>query len=615
MNIRIGRTLAHHPFEEQARLHPNAPAISCGGLELTYGEVDSIATRLSARLIELGARPETVVGIDAERFGTTLVAMLGVLKSGAAYVPVDLDEAPDRAADILRGCNALALISEREGLEALVKSAVERIDPWLEDVAGQDGTRNDIAPDDLAYIIYTSGSTGSPKGVCVAHRQITASTVAHFAFDADLPPKVFLLLPPFNFDGVGFGVYWTLARGGKLVIPTDVQIRDVELLAQLCAEEGVTHLDGTPSVYASLLRYGAEKLTTLRYANLGGEVCPPELVARHFAAVPTARLVNAYGPTECTVWCAQHTCVPADAERARIPVGTAIPGYEVLLLDDELQDVAPGEVGEICIAGAGVARGYHGESARTARSFVPIPHGRTPGGRMYRTGDMGVLTVEGEIEFLGREDRQIKLRGYRIELDEIERALRNRPGVVDAAVVLTSSDQRTPYIAAYFTTADASPPTPEDLRSGVAEQLPSYMIPQVVRCVPALPKTTSGKIDHAALSRHESCAQAGGQESEREHAQQPAQVDGALATTITRIVADALESTNQWTDGQLPADRDLFTLGLNSISMTIIASRIRNEVGVGMRTAALFARPTIRGIHETVAKELETRLEQPALAE
>ncbi|WP_438388900.1 amino acid adenylation domain-containing protein [Actinopolyspora saharensis] len=494
----------HELVEGQARHVPEKTAVVCGGTSLTYTELNARANRVAHRLRMSGVVPGRVVGVFAERSTASVVALLAVLKAGGMYLPIDPAQPVERIRYMLRDSGASILVGgpPDEDLPTL-ELRPERIDQRGPDVTGRPETDPEPWAElrHSACLMYTSGSTGEPKGVEVTHLALAQSTLARGI--GGPPPGVDLIVPQLSFDGSAGGLYWTLTTGGTVLLPTDEEVRDPQALGGALEQWPITHLHSVPSHYALMTEAVPERLGELRFVALGGEPLPPPLVSRHFAERPSARLFNDYGPTETTVWATTHECVRGDGHARFVPVGQPLPNYRVHLLDDALRPVPPGLPGEVYIGGDTVAVGYIHQPRLTARQFVPDPFAVGAGGaRLYRTNDRARQRPDGELELLGRTDRQVKVRGYRVELGEIEATLLHHPAVADVAVVLRQDGldraDQTP-LTAFVTLADDSEADPsERLEKWMAGQLPEYMCPRVT-IHSSLPRTANGKVDTAAL--------------------------------------------------------------------------------------------------------------------
>ncbi|MEU6389355.1 amino acid adenylation domain-containing protein [Streptomyces sp. NPDC046939] len=480
----------HTLVEEHAARTPDAPAVLCGETELTYGRLDEDANRVARLLRAAGVGPGALVALLTERAAWSVTAMLGTLKAGAAYVPIEPTYPPERVRRILADSGAMVLLAGREP-EYAVRVPVLASG----EAAGLPGTPLDVpvTPDDLAYVIYTSGSTGTPKGIGVHHRAIVASTAAREV--AGPPPGRDLVLPPLCFDGAAGGMFWALTSGGAVVLPTEHEAHDPMALRKLLESAAVTHVHAVPSHYRIVLQVAdREALGRLSMVAVGGEPLGPEIVAEHLRLCPQAPLFNDYGPTECAVWATTHRCGPAEATGAGIPIGRPVPGYQAYILDGGLRPVPTGVPGEIWLGGPGVARGYHGRAALTAERFLPDPY--RPGERLYRTGDRGLWGQDGRLRILGRVDHQVKVRGFRIELGEVEAAVRRHPAVTECAVLLRQEGPAEQLVAFVVL---GSPVTVPELQGKIAESVPEQMRPHRIAIVPRLPRTPGGKVDALAL--------------------------------------------------------------------------------------------------------------------
>ena len=420
-------------FEQQAAARPDTVALRTENHRVTYGALDQRANRLARRLGAAGFGPHTVVGILAEESADAIVGMLAALKAGAAYAPFD-PRTPrarlDTMAAAVNGVLASASLAHRVRQPVLTLPLDE-----AGDLPNEAPPRSFEAAD-AAYVAFTSGSTGEPKGVIVERGHLAASTAARDVHYPG-PPRRFLVLSPISVDSAVAGIYWTLATGGTLVLPPARAEQDIERLVGLIEREEVTHTLLVPSLYRTILDYAdTRRLASLRDVIVAGEECPPDIVRLHIARLPGVALHNEYGPSEATVWATavELTRSSAGANDVRVSIGRPIPGARVYIRDDALRPVPAGSTGEICIGGACVGRGYLGLPDETARRFIRDPF--VVGERIYRTGDRGRFREDGEIEYLGRIDEQIKVRGFRVEPGEIERALTTHRAVREAAVAL-----------------------------------------------------------------------------------------------------------------------------------------------------------------------------------
>jgi amino acid adenylation domain-containing protein len=365
-----------------------------------------------------------------------MVGILGILKAGAAYVPLDPAYPRDRLAFVLADTAAPVIIIQPH-LKSVLPASDARLvtlDTAWSQISNQPTNRPvvDVTADDLAYVIYTSGSTGKPKGVPISHRNLVHSTTVRFRFYPE-PVKRFLLLSSFAFDSSVVGLFWSLCQGGALVLPRQKQEQDVYEIAGLVARHNISHLLCLPSLYHLLLEHGgAGNLGSLNTVIVAGEACTADLVRAHYRLLPRATLYNEYGPTEGTVW-SSACAIPADFNGSVVPIGKPIPNMQAYVLDAQRQPVPVGVAGELYIGGEGLTAGYLNHPELTAERFLPNPF--RVGERLYRTGDLVRWQTDGQLAFLGRVDQQVKIRGHRIELEEIEAALLDLNGVAQAVVI------------------------------------------------------------------------------------------------------------------------------------------------------------------------------------
>lgn len=420
-----------------ARSTPRAPALVSIGASVTYSDLHERSAAVAAALRRIGIVPGSAVGLFLERSAGAVTGLLGILRAGGMYVPIDPGYPESRIQQILAHADCRAVITTKETRGRLGDPAC----PVLEIDGLTDGPGDfdafAIEMSQPAYAIFTSGSTGKPKGVRVRHANLAFSNTARSLY-YDGRPERFLLIPSLAFDSSVAGTFWTLTAGGTLVLmPQDLE-QDIDRLAALIRDQSITHLLCLPSLWEAVLRYAdPASLRSLRAVIVAGEPCPTSLAASHADRLPDAALFNEYGPTEATVWCTVHPVAGIDDP---VPIGRPIPGASLYLLDDHKRLVPIGIPGEIHIGGRGVADGYLRDAETTAERFLPDPFSAEPGARMYRTGDLARMLPDGRLLFLGRKDGQIKIRGYRVELGEIEATLRRHPNVRDAAVAAVADD-------------------------------------------------------------------------------------------------------------------------------------------------------------------------------
>ncbi|MCX4587513.1 non-ribosomal peptide synthetase [Streptomyces sp. NBC_01481] len=575
-------------FEARAVETPDAAAVVCGKTTLTYQELNERANRLAHLLAAHGIGPEHIVALALPRSTDLVVTILAVLKAGAAYLPLDPAYPPARLTHMVTDAHPTLLLTStatEPSLPATHDTPVLVLDtPDVATDLTDQPTHNpatELAPDHPAYVIYTSGSTGQPKGVVNTHRNVVRlfdATRKWFDFG---PDDVWTLFHSYAFDFSAWELWGALLHGGRLVVVPYEISRTPGAFLDLLADEGVTVLNQTPSAFYQLAQADADasrpaRRLGLRTVVFGGEALQPSRLAdwyeRHPDDAPV--LVNMYGITETTV---HVTYQPLTRDRATAAaasvIGLGIPDLRTYVLDGGLQLVAPGVVGELYVAGAGVARGYLGRPGLTAERFVADPHAPEPGGRMYRTGDLVRWNLDGELEFIGRADHQVKIRGFRIEPGEIEAVLTNHADVAEATVVVRQQQSGDSRLVAYVVGREAL--RPEEVRKFARDRLPKYMVPTAVVPLDRMPLTANGKLDKAALPEPDSMVLASGREAR---------------TPQEQIVCDLFAQVLGLP--RVGVDDDFFDLGGHSLLATRLIAQIRAAFGVELELRSLFEGPT-----------------------
>jgi amino acid adenylation domain-containing protein len=583
----------HALFEAQAARTPDAVAVVLDDDSLTYRELNERANRLAHHLAHLGAGPEARVGICLERSLEMVVAMLAVLKAGAAYLPLAPSYPADRLSYMLEDSGASLLVTQASlrGLLAADGVRIATVDADAETIAAEpaEAPRTPLNAENTAYVIYTSGSTGRPKGVQVTHANAASFFAAMDGRVGGTIPGTWLAVTRISFDIHVLELLWTLARGFKVVLYPDVeQAREEVTIERQIRRHGVTHLQCTPSLAAMLIAAsGVQALSGLERLLLGGEALPAELAARITGVLPGG-LVNMYGPTETTVWSTTHRV--ADAAGG-VPIGRPIANTRVYVLDAALHAVPARIPGELYIGGAGVTRGYLGRPGLTAERFIPDPFAADPGMRLYRTGDRARWRPEGTLEYLGRLDEQVKIRGFRIEPGEVEAALAAYPGVREARVVAREEQPGEKQLVAYVVGGVDR----DALRAHVRRSLPEYMVPSAFVFLDALPLTPNGKLDRKALPAPDFA---------------PAQERYAAPRTPTEeVLAEIWAETLRLE--RVGVEESFFDLGGHSLLATRVVSRVRQVFGVEVPLRALFEGPTVAELARRV--EEMRRAELPVL--
>ncbi|HEX6041572.1 amino acid adenylation domain-containing protein [Longimicrobium sp.] len=567
-----GAELVHAAVAAQAARTPDATALEWDGGSLSYAQLDARANALAHRLIALGVRAESRVALCLERGPEMPVSMLAALKAGAAYVPVDPDLPEERIGWMLADAQPSVVLTQARLMDGLASAGlpVIAVDADAAESASTEAPSVIVDPQSIAYVIYTSGSTGTPKGVEIPHGALAnhmAWMCRRFPLGVD---GAVLQKTPFGFDASVWEFWAPLMEGARLVIAQPGGHRDAAYLVDAIRRFRVTVLQAVPSLLAVLAEEpGLAECASLRRVYAGGEALTGDVV-RRLREWTDAEVVNLYGPTEATIDASFH--VAAD-EAAGVPIGKAVDGNRLYVLDDSLRLVPLGAAGELCIGGAGLARGYLGRAALTAERFVPDAVSGEPGARLYRTGDRVRWTEAGVLEFIGRTDFQVKVRGFRVEPGEIESALAALPSVAEAAVVA-----REDRLVAYVAGRGDVRPEPSALGEALARVLPEHMVPAVFVVLDALPRTTSGKVDRRALPVPDVT------EARAAFTEPATETERALAALWTEVLRVE----------RVGADDSFFALGGHSLRAMQLVSRVRASLDVELPLRAIFETPRLR---------------------
>jgi amino acid adenylation domain-containing protein len=566
-------------FGEQARRSPEAVAVRSGAEQLTYRQLDQRAERLAARLIAAGAGPEQVVGVALPRSAELIVTLLAVLKAGAAYLPLDIRHPRQRLELILSDADPACVVTTPELAVDLPATRASRLLMYdttalPADVAAPVTTTAGM-PDHAAYVIYTSGSTGKPKGVVVS----TGNLAALLSAMRDVVPldesTCTLAVTTVSFDIAVFEIFGTLLAGGTVVVADDDTIRDPGALGAAITSSGATFMQATPSLWQALVDEVPESLRGLRIAA-AGEPLPGALAAR--LGELGSEAFNLYGPTECTVYTTCCALTTHWLPTGKPPIGGVLPAVDALILDDRLLPVAEGATGELYIAGELLARGYLGRPALTAERFVADPFGPA-GTRIYRTGDVVRRLADGQLEFVGRVDGQVKIRGFRVELGEVEAVLAQCAGVRQVAVTTHDDPAGGKRLVGYVVTGALDTDLAR-VRAELAVRLPDYMVPSALVRLPALPMTSSGKVDRNALAAPEAPSRAPSPRPTRDAREE------LLAALFEEVLGIA----------QIGAHDDFFDLGGHSLSAGRLVNRMRSMFSVDLPLRSVFEAPTVSGL-------------------
>ncbi|MFF7633513.1 amino acid adenylation domain-containing protein [Kitasatospora sp. NPDC008050] len=589
----------HELIERQAEATPERVAVVFEGAELSYAELTERAHLFAAHLAEQGARPGQVVALCLPRGPELVPAILAVLRGGGAYLPLSTEDPAGRLAQLVRlsGATQVLTCAELAGAFAEAGVPVLAVDTLSGPATAPEAAR--VAPDDLAYVIYTSGSTGEPKAVGVPHRGLANRIHALQDSQRLTPADRVMQKTPYTFDVSVQELLWPLTAGATLVMAAPGGHRDPGYLVDLIEREAVTTVHFVPPMLEAFLEEpDLERCKSLQRVFCSGQALPAQLTQRCLDRLPV-RLTNFYGPTEASIEVTEWQCPPSPAgpgavREARVPIGRPIAGVEVYVLDGQLRPVPVGVPGELFLGGVALARGYLGRPELTADRFVPHPYGKNPGARLYRTGDLVRWRADATIEFLGRNDHQLKVRGFRIEPGEIENVLRDQAEVQDALVTTTpaATPGGEPALTAYLVLAAAGAGATEEtdgftavLRDRLRGRLPRYMVPGHLIVLPRFPLNSSGKVDRAALPLPD-------QHGTDQLVEPRDELEQALADIWCQVLGRP----------QTGVDEDFFEIGGDSLKSIQVVHRAR-EAGLTVSVSQLFHHPTIGELAERLRQE------------
>ena len=585
-------------FVAVCRRFPDRVAVTAGQEQITYRELDRAASNVAAALLERAQTADSIVAIYMERSINMVAAMLGVIKAGAAYLPIDPTYPEARVLETLADAQPVAVLADAAHIEALQHRAVGVLDAELLVATPAAPTAPDTtSAEQLAYVIYTSGSTGRPKGVMVTHQNVLRlfeETDHWFHFDER---DVWTMFHSFAFDFSVWEIWGPLLTGGRLVIVPFSVSRSPEDFLALLAQEQVTVLNQTPTAFSMLIHAdlsGAVKLPALRLVILGGEALNLRTLLPWFQRHGDSRpqMINMYGITETTVHVTYRRILEQDAARENDSIiGEPIPDLTLHLLDDALQPVADGATGEICISGPAVARGYLGRAELTAERFITDPHDPAAG-RMYRSGDLARRRADGELVYLGRADRQVKINGFRIELGEIEAVLTTHPGVAQVCVTTWEDAAAGPRLAAYVVSSSEGFDA-EVLRQHAEEHLPAQMRPAFYVPMQALPLNVNGKVDRTALPTPIAAVSAGSVAAS-------SGLEERIAATWLRVLQR----------DHVSVEENFFDAGGTSLLLVSLRGELQKELARTIPVTWLFEHTTVRSL----AAKLGTAESAPAAA-
>jgi amino acid adenylation domain-containing protein len=595
----------HELFEAQVARRPNAVAVTWGKDVLTYAQLNARANQLAHFLRKRGAGPESLVAMYMDRSLELVIAILAIVKAGAAYVPLDSTYPADRLAFMLDDSKPALLLTEESMRPAIPRCAAQVVCVDTErDAIASEIVQNPVTNvngDNLVYVIYTSGSTGQPKGALITHRNVVRlfeATWPWYQFDEH---DVWTMFHSYAFDFSVWEMWGALIHGGRLIVVPYMVSRSPREFYELLHRERVTILNQTPSSFQELMKAdeaagGAHELA-LRYVIFGGEELQMSSLRawfeRHGDQHP--RLVNMYGITETTVHVSYRPLSMADTAAGSV-IGRPIPDLEIYLLDAELHPVPPGASGEIFVGGAGVGRGYLQRPELTKQRFVDNPFNGNPVSKLYRSGDLARWLPDGDLEYLGRIDNQVKIRGYRVELNEIVAALNTHPAVQASAVVARKDETANLRLLAYVVVSqDKVPPAADELRDLLSARLPDYMVPAVFLQLQSLPLTPNGKLDFNALPAPDD-----NNMLPNENYVSPCTV---LEEKLLLLVADLLGVD------RVGMNDNFFLIGGHSLFGTRLIARIRDSFGVDLPLRSIFESPTPAQLAQQIETLVVTKVE------
>lgn len=617
--------LMHELFERAVERTPDAPAVFFEGSTLTYRALEERANRLAAHLQALGFRRGDFVGVHLGRSADMVVAVLGILKSGCAYVPFEKTFPLARIRSILDRLEIRGVVSDATCAPALLgleqaralqhvvvlgreharlraegPSAGAAAAPWRgvrvstqDEIDARPAVRvpSGVRADDLAYVIFTSGSTGTPKGVVVVHRPVINLIEWVNGRFAVGPRDRLLFTTSLCFDLSVYDIFGILAAGGLVHVASERDLEDPEQLARLLRREPITFWDSAPAALQQLVAFlpeGREESAQLRLVFLSGDWVPLSLPGRIKGVFPRAEVIALGGATEATVWSNYFPVQELAPDWSSVPYGRPISNARYYILDPDLEPCPVGVPGDLFIGGECLSSGYARDPVQTADRFMPDPYGWTPGARMYRTGDRARFWADGTMEFLGRLDAQVKVRGFRIELGEIESALARHPGVREAVVLAHGEARGDKRLVAFVVPAPGATVAADTLKQHLGATLPGYMVPQAILAVDALPVTANGKLDRAALLALEAA---------RGPASRAARPRTAVQELLASLWSEALKR-------EVPGIHDDFfsDLGGHSLSATQLIARARKAFGLEIPLRSIFESPTIAGLAEAIER-------------
>ena len=569
----------HKEFESQVLKTPESIAVICGDAQLTFRELNQRSNQLAHYLRKFHVGQDMLIGLSCDRSLELMIAILAILKTGAAYVPIDGKAPQEKTLSLFREINPAVIVCSHDFPGIQFSSSPHRIvleKEWSTIMKEpEDNLTVEVNPDNLAYVMFTSGSTGRPKGVCIPHRAVMRLVTDNNYVHLD-SQEVLLQLAPISFDASTFEIWGSLLNGAQLIIfPNPIPTH--EELGEMLSRHGITTLWLTAGLFHEMAGIAPEAFYPLRQLLTGGDVVSPTLVRRVLETVEDCTVVNGYGPTENTTFTCTYSITNTGQIAETIPLGVPITRTQIYILDPWIQPVPIGISGEIYTSGEGLARGYLNQPDLTAAKFTPHPYSTKPGDRLYKTGDLGRCRSDGTIEFLGRTDRQIKIRGFRVELKEIESVLRQHENVKDVAVIHKDSSEDKRLVGYIVSDQQKAAPTIQGLRDFLKQKLPDYMTVSTFVFLDSLPLTLNGKVNYQALPAPLTM--------QTEERYIPAR--NPFETQLTRVWEEVLGKN------LIGRNENFFDLGGHSLLAVKLFAEIEKVFGKSLPLSTLFQAPTI----------------------
>ncbi len=588
----------HRLFETEVKKGPGRIALVHGSEEITYAELNLRANRVAHRLLSLGLDHEALVGLAMERSPDLIACILGVLKAGGAYLPLDPGYPRERLAMILEEAKPPVVLTRSALAQRIpaVGSQLACIDELEFNEEYSENPDISTAATSLAYVMFTSGSTGRPKGVMVEHRSIIrlVKDTDYADFSAE---NVFLQFAPITFDASTFEIWGALLNGARLAIMPE-GVASLADLGSAIREYGVTTLWLTAGLFHLMIDERIDDLRPLRQLLAGGDVLSVTHVQKALENLD-CDLINGYGPTENTTFTCTYK-IPRNVDLGKsIPIGKPITGTQVIILDDGLNPVADGEVGELFMGGDGLARGYFNSEEMTAERFIENRFNHISSSKLYRSGDLARVRPDGNVEFLGRVDRQVKICGFRIELEEIEIALKRHPGIREAIAVAKDVSTTEKQLVAFVVPNSKGATDVSQLRARLSEVLPGYMVPTLILSLEALPLTANGKVDRAAL-----IDKIGSRSVRTPSVSKP---ESGNERKIAEILEEVLGN------GPVGANDNFFDIGANSLQLARFHSRLQIAFDPDMKIISLFQNPTVSSLARSIGANDSSDARTPEL--